>query len=81
MAQIAGACRFVYNLALEQRRDFYRPGRKINFASQCRQCGLKINADTNAAINLVRRADCALKPVEGHRTERPDEAGTIQRAA
>jgi hypothetical protein len=28
-----------------------------------------------------RRADCALKPVEGHRTERPGEAGTIQRAA
>jgi putative transposase len=24
MARIAGACRFVYNLALEQRRDFYR---------------------------------------------------------
>ncbi|HSV23610.1 MAG TPA: helix-turn-helix domain-containing protein, partial [Xanthobacteraceae bacterium] len=26
MAQIAGACRFVYNLALEQRRDWYRAG-------------------------------------------------------
>ena len=25
----------------------------------------------------VRRADCALKPVEGHRTKRPVEAGTI----
>jgi putative transposase len=37
MAQIAGACRFVYNLALEQRRDWYRPGRKFNFASQCRE--------------------------------------------
>jgi len=47
----------------------------------CVRCGLKINADTNAAINVVRRADCALKPVEGHRAERPDEAGTIQRAA
>ena len=33
MAQIAGACRFIYNLALEQRRDWYRPGRKFNFAS------------------------------------------------
>lgn len=37
MAQIAGACRFVYNLALEQRRDWYRPGRKFTFASQCRE--------------------------------------------
>lgn len=47
----------------------------------CVQCGHEANADTNAAINILRRADCALKPVEGHRTERPDEAGTIQRAA
>lgn len=37
MAQIAGACRFVYNLALEQRRDWWRPGRTLNFASQCRE--------------------------------------------
>lgn len=37
MAQIAGSCRFVYNLALEQRRDWYRPGRRFNFASQCRE--------------------------------------------
>ncbi|MDQ2763021.1 MAG: transposase [Pseudomonadota bacterium] len=37
MAQIAGACRFVYNLALEQRRDWYRPDRKFTFASQCRE--------------------------------------------
>jgi putative transposase len=37
MAQIAGACRFVYNIALEQRRDWYRPGRRFSFASQCRE--------------------------------------------
>jgi putative transposase len=37
MAQIAGACRFIYNLALEQRRNWYRPGRKFSFASQCRE--------------------------------------------
>ena len=37
MAQIAGSCRFVFNLALEQRRDWYRPGRKFSFASQCRE--------------------------------------------
>lgn len=42
MAQIAGACRFVYNLALEQRRDWWRQyraitGSNISFASQCRE--------------------------------------------
>jgi hypothetical protein len=37
MARIAGACRFVYNVALEQRRDWYRPGRRFSFASQCRE--------------------------------------------
>src|ERR1035437_2829172 len=28
MAQIAGSCRFVFNLALEQRRDWWKPGRR-----------------------------------------------------
>src|SRR6516164_840791 len=37
MTQISGACRFVYNLALEQRREWYRPGRRFTFASQCRE--------------------------------------------
>ena len=37
MGQILGSCRFVYNLALEQRRDWYRPGRTFDFASQCRE--------------------------------------------
>lgn len=37
MTQIAGSCRFVYNLALEQRRDWWKPGRTFNFASQCRE--------------------------------------------
>ena len=37
MAQIAGSCRFVYNLALEQRSEWYRPGRTFNFFSQCRE--------------------------------------------
>jgi putative transposase len=36
MAQIAGSCRFVFNLALQQRRDWWKPGRTFNFASQCR---------------------------------------------
>jgi putative transposase len=37
MAQIAGSCRYVFNLALEQRRDWWKPGRTFNFASQCRE--------------------------------------------
>jgi putative transposase len=37
MSQIAGSCRFVFNLALEQRRDWWKPGRRFNFASQCRE--------------------------------------------
>ncbi|WP_169054789.1 RNA-guided endonuclease TnpB family protein [Azospirillum sp. TSA2s] len=47
----------------------------------CVRCGHRANADTNAATNILRRADSALKPVEGHRTKRPDEAGTSRRAA
>jgi putative transposase len=37
LGQWVGAVRFTYNLALEQRRDWYRPGRQFNFASQCRE--------------------------------------------
>lgn len=37
LVQWVGAVRFTYNLALEQRRDWYRPGRRFNFASQCRE--------------------------------------------
>ncbi len=47
----------------------------------CMRCGHRANADTNAAINILQRADGALKPVEGHLTWRPDEAGTIRCAA
>ena len=47
----------------------------------CVACGHAANADTNAAINILRRADSALKPVEGHRVRRPGEAGTRRRAA
>ena len=47
----------------------------------CVRCGHTANADTNAAINILRRADSALKPVEGHRVKRPGEAGTCRRAA
>jgi putative transposase len=37
MGQFAGACRFIYNLALEQRLEWYRPGRKIDVFSQSRE--------------------------------------------
>ena len=37
ISQIADACRFIYNLALEQRRDWYRPGRRFNAISQSRE--------------------------------------------
>ena len=45
----------------------------------CVACGHAANADTNAAINILRRADSALKPVEENRTKRPREAGTRRR--
>ena len=60
----------------------------VNSSNRCSQsqfvcinCGHTANADTNAAINILRRADSALKPVEGHRSKRPVEAGTILKAA
>lgn len=37
LAQTAGACRYVFNIALEQRRDYWRPGRRFSFAQQCRE--------------------------------------------
>jgi putative transposase len=40
MAQIAGSCRYVFDLALEQRRDWWKPGRMLNFVSQCREVTL-----------------------------------------
>lgn len=35
--QTAGVVRFVYNLAWEQRRDWWRPGRSFNFINQGRE--------------------------------------------
>lgn len=37
LGQWVGAVRFVYNLALEQRRAFWRPGRFFNFVNQGRE--------------------------------------------
>jgi putative transposase len=55
--------------------------RRTQASFACVDCGHAANADTNAAINILRRADSALKPVEGHRAKRPDEAGTSRRSA
>jgi putative transposase len=37
LGQWVGAVRATYNVALEQRRAFYRPGRSFTFAGQCRE--------------------------------------------
>jgi putative transposase len=53
---------------------------QARFACVC--CGHKANADTNAAIVILRRGlDESLKPVEEHRSKRPEDAGSIRRAA
>lgn len=54
-----GAVRFIYNLALEQRRDWYRPGRRFNFASQCREVtALRAEADwlRDAPVHPLQQA-------------------------
>lgn len=56
LGQWVGVTRLVYNLALEQRRDFWRQyqaveGRSISFASQCRELtALRAQADWIAAV-------------------------------
>lgn len=37
LGQWVGAVRFAYNISLEQRKEWGRPGRTINFATQCRE--------------------------------------------
>lgn len=57
--QFAGVCRFVYNIALEQRRDWWRNYRKttgtnISFASQCREL-----TDLRAEFEWIAAVPCA----------------------
>lgn len=47
---------------------------------ECVACGHVANADINAAINIKRRADSPVLPVEASR-KRAVKAGTLQRAA
>lgn len=55
----AGVCRLVYNLALEQRRDWWREfiantGASISYASQCRELtALRAEFDWIAAVSII----------------------------
>jgi putative transposase len=57
--QFAGVCRLVYNIALEQRRDWWRNYRNntafnISFASQCRELTeLRAEFDWIAAVSII----------------------------
>lgn len=57
--QYAGVCRLVYNLGLEQRRDWWRvfkatTGHSIGYASQCRELTLlRAEFDWIAAVSIV----------------------------
>lgn len=70
MAQFAGVARFVYNIALEQRRDWHRQfkattGNVISFPSRCRELGaLRAAADWIAAVPRVV-LEQALKDLDG----------------
>lgn len=58
-----------------------RANRPSQAVFHCVHCGFTANADLVASINIERRADSALKPVDGHRIGRPVEAGTSRIAA
>lgn len=57
--QYAGVCRLVYNLALEQRRDWWRlfkanAGYSISYASQCRELTLlRSEFDWISAVSII----------------------------
>lgn len=59
--QYAGVCRLVYNLGLEQRRDWWRvfkaiTGHSISYASQCRELTLlRAEFDWIAAVSGLDR--------------------------
>lgn len=69
MSQFAGACRLVYNLALEQRRDWWRSyrnttGKAISYAGQCRELTeMRREVDWLRAVP-VHALQQALKDVE-----------------
>lgn len=59
-----------------------RANRRHQARFVCTDCGHKANADTNAAIVILKRGlDKSLKPVDGHLGKRPEEAGSVRMAA
>ena len=60
LAQFVGASRFIYNLALEQRRDWWRQfkqntGFGISFASQCREL-----TALRSSVDWINAAPCCI---------------------
>lgn len=85
LAQTAGACRALYNLALEQRMMWRRERGPITLKSQsgfcCVACGHMANADTNAAKNIIRlgrsRWACGSNRNGGRKQELAHEAAGV----
>lgn len=86
MSRFAGRCRFVWNKALavppaytSQRCSRCGHARAANRVSQavfrCRVCGLKINADLNAARNILAAGHAAMA-CEANGAVMPSAAGT-----
>lgn len=64
LSQTAGACRYVYNLALEQRRDHWRPGRKFSYVQQAAEI-TACRSDTDwLKAAPVHALQCALRAVD-----------------
>ena len=55
--------------------------RKNQAAFTCTACGVSLNADRNAAINILRRGNTAVLDVEERQSAAPCEASTIKMAA
>ncbi|MCL6683456.1 RNA-guided endonuclease InsQ/TnpB family protein [Sphingomonas alba] len=78
LSQFAGATRFVYNLALEQRSTFWRPGRRFNYVTQNREvtqlrAEVPWLAEVSAAslTNALRDLDQAFAAFFAHRSGYP----------
>jgi putative transposase len=63
LAQVAGSCRYVYNIALEQRRDHWRKG-KLGYVQQARELtDCRVDTDWLAACP-VHALQCALRDLD-----------------
>lgn len=61
LSQWVGAVRFVYNLALEQRRTFWRPGRRFDYVTQGREV-TALRAEADWLADVPRTPAVAAKP-------------------